>query len=151
MFYHLPKVTQFINARKWKAKVIVVQLCPTIHNPWTIVCLTPLSMEFSRQEYWSGLPCPSPRDLHNPGIKPGSPASKADFLPSEPPGKPISARSRIRIPGNLAPEAVLKHPVVKNLPAMQETPVWFLGGKDPLEKVQATHSCIHVLPWLIKW
>jgi len=43
-------------------------------------------MRFSRQEYWSGLPFPSPEDLHNPGIKPGSPALQADNLPSEPPG-----------------------------------------------------------------
>ena len=43
-------------------------------------------MEFSRQEYWSGLPFPSPEDLPNPGIKPTSPARQADSLPSEPPG-----------------------------------------------------------------
>ena len=48
----------------------------------------PLSMEFSRQEYWSGLPLPSPRDLPNPGIEPRSPALQADVLTSEPPGKP---------------------------------------------------------------
>ena len=48
-------------------------------------------MEFSRQEYWSGLPFPSPRDLSNPGIEPGSPALQADALPSEPPGKPLCA------------------------------------------------------------
>ena len=43
---------------------------------------------FSRQEYWSGLPCPSPEDLPVPGIEPGSPALQADSLPAEPPGKP---------------------------------------------------------------
>ena len=48
----------------------------------------PLSMTFSRQEYWSGLPFPSPGDLPNPGIKPWSPAWEADSLPSEPAGKP---------------------------------------------------------------
>ena len=48
----------------------------------------PLSMEFSRQEYWSGLPFPPPGDLPNPGTKPGSPAFQADALPSELPGKP---------------------------------------------------------------
>ena len=48
----------------------------------------PLSMGFSRQECWSGLPLPSPGDLPNPGIEPGSPAMQADALPSEPPGKP---------------------------------------------------------------
>ena len=46
-----------------------------------------LSMEFSRQEYWSGLPFPSPGDLPNPGIKPRSPALQVDSLPSELPGK----------------------------------------------------------------
>ena len=44
---------------------------------WTIACQAPLSMEFSRQEYWSGLPCPPPGDLPNPGIRPESPASLA--------------------------------------------------------------------------
>ena len=48
-----------------------------------------LSMEFSRQEYWSGLPFPSPGDLPDPGIEPRSPTLQADSLPSEPPGKPI--------------------------------------------------------------
>ena len=48
----------------------------------------PRPMEFSRQEYWSGLPFPSPGDIRDPGIKPGSPTLRADALPSEPPGKP---------------------------------------------------------------
>ena len=55
---------------------------------WTVACQAPLSMEFSRQEYWSGLLFPSPGDLPNPGIKPGSPTLQADSLLSEPPGKP---------------------------------------------------------------
>ena len=54
---------------------------------WTVACQVPLSMGFSRQENWSGLPFPSPGDLPNPGIKPGSPALQADALPSDPPGK----------------------------------------------------------------
>ena len=45
-------------------------------------------MRFSRREYWSGLPFPSPGDLPNPGVEPGSPTLQADSLPSEPPGKP---------------------------------------------------------------
>ena len=57
--------------------------------PWTAARQAPLSMGFSRQEYWSGLPFPTPEGLPNPGIKPRSPASQADSLPSEPPGKPI--------------------------------------------------------------
>ena len=52
---------------------------------WTIAQQAPLSMEFSRREYWSGLPFPSPGDLPDLGIEPGSPALQADSLPSEPP------------------------------------------------------------------
>ena len=56
-------------------------------TPWTLALQAPLSMGFSRQEYWSGLPFPSPGDLPNPGIEPGFPALQADALPSESPGK----------------------------------------------------------------
>ena len=56
--------------------------------PWTIAYDAALSMGFSRQEYWSGLPFPSPGDLPDPGIEPGSPTLEADALTSEPPGKP---------------------------------------------------------------
>ena len=62
-----------------------VQLFAT---PWTKAQQAPPSMGFSRQEYWSGLPFPSPGDLPDPGIKPRSPALQADALTSEPPGKP---------------------------------------------------------------
>ena len=57
--------------------------------PWTVVYQASLSMGFSRQEYWSGLPFPSPGDLPDPRIEPRSPALQADALPSEPPGKQI--------------------------------------------------------------
>ena len=53
-------------------------------TPWTVACQAPLSMGFSGQEYWSGLPFPSPGDLPNPGIEPGSRALQADALSSEP-------------------------------------------------------------------
>ena len=52
-------------------------------TPWTVAHHAPLSMEFSRQEYWSGLPLPSPGDLPNPGIELGSPTLQADSLPTE--------------------------------------------------------------------
>ena len=55
--------------------------------PWIVAYQAPPSMGFSRQEYWSGVPFPSPGDLPNPGIEPGSPALQADALPSKPPGK----------------------------------------------------------------
>ena len=57
-------------------------------TPWTVAYQASTSMGFSRQEYWSGLPFPSPGDLPDPGIEPGSPALEADALTSEPPGKP---------------------------------------------------------------
>ena len=60
----------------------------SLGTPWTVAHQTPLSMEFSRQGYWSGLPFPSPGDLPNPRIEPESPALQADSLLSEPPGKP---------------------------------------------------------------
>ena len=56
-------------------------------NPWTIAHQAPLPMDFSRQEYLSGLPFPSPEDLFNPGIEPGSPTLQADSLLTELPGK----------------------------------------------------------------
>ena len=56
---------------------------------WTTAYHAPPSMGFSRQEYWSGLPFPSPGDLPDPGIKPWSPTLQADSLPTEPPGKPF--------------------------------------------------------------
>ena len=57
-------------------------------TPWTVAHQALPSMGFSRQEYWSGLPFPSPGELLDPGIEPGSPALQAGALPSEPPGKP---------------------------------------------------------------
>ena len=66
----------------------VAQSCPTLCYPKAYQASP--SMGFSRQEYWSGVPLPSPGDLPNPGIEPGSSALEADALTSEPPGKPIS-------------------------------------------------------------
>ena len=59
-------------------------------------------MEFSRQAYWSGLPCPSPGDVPNPGMEPGSPGLQVDALPSEPPGM-LMDYIRIHIVKLLAP------------------------------------------------
>ena len=64
---------------------------------WTVAYQAPPSMGFSRQKYWSGLPFPSPGDLPNPGIEPGSPALEADALTSEPPGKPIQLLSCVQL------------------------------------------------------
>ena len=61
-------------------KVLVAQSRLTPCDPRTVARQTPLSMEFSRQEYWSGLPFPSSGDLPDPGIEPGSPALQTDYL-----------------------------------------------------------------------
>ena len=66
-------------------------------TPWTVAHQAPLSMGFPRQEYWSGLPFPSPRDLPDPGIEPVSPVLQEDSLPSEPPGKPNTHYNSVQI------------------------------------------------------
>ena len=68
-----------------KVKVKSLSCVRLFATPWTIAHQVPLFMGFSRQEYWSGLPFPSPGDLPDPGIKPRSPALQADALTSEPP------------------------------------------------------------------
>ena len=70
----------------WCVSLSHVQLLVTT---WTVARQAPLSTGFSRQEYWSGLPCPPPGDLLNPGMKPRSPTLQADSLPSETPGKSL--------------------------------------------------------------
>ena len=72
-----------MKGRKWKSLSRVW----LFETPWTAAHQAALSMEFSRREYWSALPIPSPGDLPNPGIEPWSPALQADALPSEPLGK----------------------------------------------------------------
>ena len=65
----------------------VAQSCPTLCDPVAFSPQAPLSMGFSRQEYWSGLPFPSPGDFPDPGIEPRSPALQVDTLTSEPPNE----------------------------------------------------------------
>ena len=62
---------------------LVTQSCPTLATPWTVACQASLPMGFSRQEYWSELPFPSPGAIPNPGIEPRFPALLADSLPTE--------------------------------------------------------------------
>ena len=70
-----------------KVKVKSLSRVQLFETPWTVAYQAPQSMEFSRQEYWSGLPFLSPGDLLDPRIEPRSPALQADALPSEPQGK----------------------------------------------------------------
>ena len=86
-----------VSSHEWVKSLSRVRLFAT---PWTVAHQAPQSMEFSKQEYWSGLPFPSPRDLPNPGIEPGSPTLQANALPSEPGegnGKPLQ-HSCLEIP-----------------------------------------------------
>ena len=71
---------------------LVSKLClMCLAIPWSVACQAPLSMGFSRQEYWSGLPVSSPGDLPDPEIEPGSPELQANYLQSESPGEPITS------------------------------------------------------------
>ena len=70
----LPNFKTYYKAMKSE----VAQSCPTLCDPWTVAYQVPPSMGFSRQECWSGLPFPSPGDLPNPGIEPGSPALQVE-------------------------------------------------------------------------
>ena len=69
-------------------------------TPWTVAYQAPLSIGFYKQEYWSGLPFPSPGDLLDPRIKPRSPALKADSLPTELQGKPYKRNVLSKTYGN---------------------------------------------------
>ena len=70
--------------RLLESEKAVTQSCLILFDLCTVVLQAPPSMGVSRQEYWSGLPFPSPGDLPDPGIEPGSPALQGDSLPSEP-------------------------------------------------------------------
>ena len=75
-------------------RVLITQSCLILCDPWTVAYQAPLSVGFPRQEYWSGLPFSSLGYLPNPGTEPRSAALQADFLPSEPPGKPRKVHSK---------------------------------------------------------
>ena len=83
-------VTQIQQCIKRTVFVVIQSLsCVWLfETPWTAACQDPLSLGFSKQEYWRRLACPPPEDLPNPGIEPRSPALQMDSLPSEPAGKP---------------------------------------------------------------
>ena len=77
-----------LNVILVKVKVKLLSPVRLFATPWPADFQAPLSMGFSRQDYWSGLPFPSPGDLPDSGIEPGSPALQVDALPSKPQGKP---------------------------------------------------------------
>ena len=77
------KIKTYVCLKDFRLVGLVAKLCPTLVTPWTGARQAPLSMGFSRQEYWSGLPFPSPGDLPDPRIEPGSPALQVDSLSTE--------------------------------------------------------------------
>ena len=89
-------------------------------TPWTAVHQAPLSLGFSRQEYWRGLPFPSPGDLSNPGIEPGSPALQAGSLPTELQGKPNikGAKSSVSLVSHCM-EIAPSHATVQEVPLQE--------------------------------
>ena len=88
---------------------LVAKSCLTLATPQTVAYQASLPMGFSRQEYWSGLPCPSPGDLLSAGIKPRSPALLAGSLPSEPPGKTRTEKGKWKRSAAAQPFAISEH------------------------------------------
>ena len=101
----------------FKSEREVTQSCPTLGDPMYCTCQTPLSMGFSRQDYWSGVPFPSSGDCPNPGIEPRSPALQADSLPPEPQGGFYVFHVFM---------CVLKNPTCVNEEQRSRTVFWFL-------------------------
>ena len=96
------RMSEVIYTKYFIQCAVVVQLlsCARLFaTPWTVAHQAPLWLEFSRQEYWSRLLFPSPWDLPNPGIEPGSPALQVDSLTSEPPGSLIRCLVTYKMPG----------------------------------------------------
>ena len=134
---------------------LVAKSCPTLVISWTVVCQAPLSMGFSRQEYWSGLAFPSPGDLSNTGIELGSPALQPDDLPYMYVCMYIYVCVCMYVCVCVYIYIYMgfsSGSVVKNLPAVQEPKemqFWFLGWEDSLEEGTATHWTF--LAWKILW
>ena len=124
-------------------KVLVVS--DSFETPWTVAHQVPLFTEFSSQAHWSGMPFPSPGDLPDPGIEPGSPALQADCFLSEPPGKHsfIDAVSKVTI-FRSSPEPLLPSTSVL---------VLGMGARKPGTQEQegdtalGTPTSVVVLPW----
>ena len=104
-------------------------------TPWTVAHQAPQSVGFSRQEYWSGLPCTPPGDLPDPGIEPGPP-SLQNSLPSEPPGKPTgSLRSLVLNLASKKPSSRL----------------WTLGCPIMVASQRLSTSCGVFWHWICLW
>ena len=133
-------------ARQMKVKLSVTQSCRTLCYPWTVVHQAPLSMEFSRQDYWSGLPFPSPGDLLNPEIESRSPALQADSLPSEPPGEKPSRWPPGKVMEMVNPKPYrISSPLVSLLSLLSSR--WNLWSGSPTLSPPAAHAHLALSPF----
>ena len=112
------RCTSYMPGTGLKVKVKSLSRVRLFATPWTVAYQAPPSMGFSRQEYWSGLPLPSPGGLADPGIEPRSSAFQADTLTSEPPGTGLGPR-------NTAVSKTDKTPALKTFPSRRH------GGREP--------------------
>ena len=110
----------------------VIQSCLTLCSPCTVACHAPLFMGFSRQEYWSGLPLPTPGDLADPGIEPISPAWPADSLPLSHLGSPVHSGCSV----NTGWMNNCMKSVFKVLTSIHLTALWF-SGKNIFEFISS--------------
>ena len=145
--------------------MLVAKTCPTLFVHMDYSRQVPLSMGFSRPEYWSGLPSPSPGDLPDPGIELRSPALQADSLPSEPPGSPLCSRLRSLKPPVSSPLLLGKtvpssHTWVRSqplpwarslhsspVPSLQEPPMLPYFHRIPCAMVRAIPLPLPWKPW----
>ena len=152
-------------APKVKVKILVAQSCQILCDSWTVAHQAPLSIEFSRQEYWSGLPFPSSGDLPDPGIEARSPALQVDSLPSEPPGKSQALSKKnvawwmywwLTLASHAAPKAGSRdhpHPRQRDWGAPERSGYWEgCGSHTVWEHTGMSHvfglkSTLGCLPW----
>ena len=129
--------TYCLTWKKLKVKVKSFSCFRHFATPRTVAHQAPPSMEFSRQEYWSGLPFPSPGDLPDPGIQPRSPALWADALPSEPPGKlpDFLQKNSFKIPSKIP------SPINRNNPLISE---YYRTLKIKKEYSSCIYACIYL-------
>ena len=156
--------SQAVLVVKW-SEVKLLSRVRFFATPWTVAYQAPPSMGFSRQEYWSELPFPSPGDLPDPGIEPGSPAFQADALTSEPPvvKSPFASAGDMicgfhawirKIPesgrglGNPLQDSCLENPMDRDPGSL-----WFIGsqrvGHDRNDLTCNTHK-ISPVPFIMK-
>ena len=119
-------------------------------TPWTVAHQDPPSMGFSRQEYWSGLPFPSPGDLPGLGTEPRSPTLQADTVPSEPPGKPqekelkwseVKSLSHVRLcdPVDCSPPSSSVHGILQARTLEWVAVSFSRGSSWPRDRTQVSH------------